>query len=175
MLLFQLISSQNHRIAEVGKDFKRSLSQTPLQKLVPYNRLPGLVSRQALNISIQEDSRTSLGNQFQHSITIIVKKLLCIVWNIQVLVTSEITPRSIRIWQYSLVTCTFKSIKIKSLSFSRFMYSIYSRFGKNNPLYLCLTVMYDRLNCCMVQATINLIYLLIVRHCQVYHGDKFMK
>ena len=31
--------SQNHRITGVGRDFKRSLSPTPLLKKVPYNRL----------------------------------------------------------------------------------------------------------------------------------------
>ena len=73
--------SQNHRIVGVGTDLKRSLSQTPLLKQVPYNRSHRQASRQALNISIDGDSTFSLGNLFQHSITLIIKKFCTLVRN----------------------------------------------------------------------------------------------
>jgi len=55
---------QNHTIAGVGRDFKRSSSPTPLLKQVPYGRLHRSVSRQVLNISTEGYSTTSLGSLF---------------------------------------------------------------------------------------------------------------
>ena len=57
-------------------DLERSLSPTSLPKHVPYGRLHRWASNQILNISIEGDSTTSLGNLFQCSVTLTVKKLL---------------------------------------------------------------------------------------------------
>ena len=75
-------SSQNHRIAGVGRDLKRPLSPTPLLKQVFYNKLHRWVSRQALDIFLEGDSITPLGNLFQCSVTLTIKKFFCMfVWN----------------------------------------------------------------------------------------------
>ena len=76
------LQSQNHRIAEVGRDLKRSLSPTPLPKQVPYNRSHRQASRQLLNISVEGDSTASLGSLFQCSVNHTVNKFFCMsVWN----------------------------------------------------------------------------------------------
>ena len=73
---FSDVFTQNHRIAGVGRDLKWSPSPTP------YNRSRRWASRQVLNISIEEDSKSSLGNLFQCYVIFTVKKFFCIfVWN----------------------------------------------------------------------------------------------
>lgn len=69
---------QNHRIAGVGRNLKRSSSPTPLLMQAPYNKSHRQVSRQVLSISIEGDSIAFLGNLLQCSITLTVKKLFLI-------------------------------------------------------------------------------------------------
>ena len=69
--------SQNHRTAGVGRDLKRSSSPTTLLNQVAYHRSHRSVSRQILNISLERDSTTSLGNLFQYSVILTVKMLFC--------------------------------------------------------------------------------------------------
>ena len=59
-----------HRITGGWKYLKRSPSPTPLPKQAPFNTSHRRVSMWVLNISIEEDSTTSLGNLFQCSGTL---------------------------------------------------------------------------------------------------------
>ena len=58
----------------VGRDLCGSSSPTPCQSRVTYSRLHRTLSRQVLNISREKESTTSLGNLFQGSVTLRVKK-----------------------------------------------------------------------------------------------------
>ena len=72
----------NHRIAGVGRDFKSSSSPTALLKQLSYSRSHRQASRWILNVFIEGDSTTSLGNLFQCSVTLMVKKFFhMFVWN----------------------------------------------------------------------------------------------
>jgi len=76
------IELQNHIIAGVERDLKRSPSPTLLLKQAPCNRLHRWVSRWVLNISIVGDSTTALGNLFQYSVIFTINKFFCMfVWN----------------------------------------------------------------------------------------------
>lgn len=71
-------NSQNHRIAGVGRDIKKSLSAIPLAKQVPYNRSRSSHPRQVLEISIEGDSTSPLGSLFKCSVTwFMVQKFFC--------------------------------------------------------------------------------------------------
>ena len=68
------------------------LESNPLLKQVPYNRSHRQASRRVLNISIEGDS-TTLGNLFQCSITLTIKKFfLTLVWNFQCSSFRPFTP-----------------------------------------------------------------------------------
>lgn len=60
--------SQNHRMAEVGRDLWRSFSPTPLP-----SRVTRIMSRQVLSISREGNSTASVGNLFQCSVTLTAK------------------------------------------------------------------------------------------------------
>jgi len=65
---------QYHRIAGVGRDFRRSSLLNVLLKQVPYSGLHRKVSRRVLNVSIEGDSTASLGSLFQCSVTLRINK-----------------------------------------------------------------------------------------------------
>jgi len=69
------LQALSHRMLGVRRDLCGSSSPTPCRSRVTYRRLHRALSRQVLNISREGDSTTSLGSQFQCSVTLRVKKL----------------------------------------------------------------------------------------------------
>jgi len=74
--------SQNHRVARVGRDIKRTSSPTSLLKQISYNRVHREVSRQVLNISTEGGSTTTSVNLFQCSVIFIIKFFCILIWNL---------------------------------------------------------------------------------------------
>ena len=77
--------SLNHRIMELqGWKGPQEIIKSDLSaNKVPYKRSHRLVFGQVLNISIEGDSTTTLGNRFQCSITLTIKKFFhMFVWNL---------------------------------------------------------------------------------------------
>ena len=84
---FPRLLLQFHRIIESQNcgDWKgpqETIKANPLLKQVPCSRSHRKASRQVLNISIKGDSTSSLGNLFQCSIILTVKRFCMFVWNI---------------------------------------------------------------------------------------------
>lgn len=71
-----------HRAVEVGRDLWRSSSPTLSGRSVAsYKRMPEIVSNQVLSTSKHRDPATSLGNLYQYSIILRVKKSLFLCLN----------------------------------------------------------------------------------------------
>ena len=68
-------SSGCHRMVEVEGTSGGHLVQHPCSSRVTYSRLPRTISRQLLNISMNGDSTTSLGNLCQCSVALTVKSV----------------------------------------------------------------------------------------------------
>jgi len=81
-LNFFIAISQNHRLAEVGRNLLGSSHPTPAQGRLTYSRLLSTVSRQGLNISRGGESTTSLGRLCQLLITLtVIMFFLMFKWN----------------------------------------------------------------------------------------------
>ena len=81
-MIMQNRESQNYRMLRGGRDLCGSSSPTPCSSRVTQSRLHRTASRWVLNFSREGDSTTSLGNLFQCSVTLRVKKFfLMFSWN----------------------------------------------------------------------------------------------
>jgi len=81
-LFFPGVDPQNHRTVRIGRDLCGSSSPTPCRSRVTQSRLHRTLSRWVLNISREGDSTAPLGNLFQCSVTLRVKKFfLGFRWN----------------------------------------------------------------------------------------------
>ena len=120
------------------------MSPTPLPKQLLCNRSHRQASRQVLNISIGGDSTTSLGNLFQCSITLTVKKFYhVLVWNFlcsgfrPLLLVSDRYTTEKSLASFICLPPPFRNLKTKYIR--RYLYSkaVYSLDPHG---YVCLSI-----------------------------------
>jgi len=108
---FFLIDVKYHRITKMQglQGLQMIIVSNTLLKKVPYHRSHKYTSRWVLNISIAGDSTTSLGNLFQCSITLTMKKFfhMILVWNFLCL--------SVRLLFLVLSLCTMEKSMASSI------------------------------------------------------------